>query len=241
MRCEQFERRLHQVLDRREVPSEDPRLSSHARQCPPCRQRLAACHRLLTGLDLLELPVPGDDFPLQVVRRAERPRRQLAAHRRFQGVWASLAVGLALALLVPLAWYAHRSQAIVRHRELAARPVAPATAIAGKQGNLPAGISRSPRPAHAGPGPKLGVAASTSLAIDRHPPLALLRVWTASWSDRWNPVDELTDGLTPITTPLGVAVEEIRRTIPLGQVEAPQPPSADSVRKDPRHQTPRIA
>lgn len=241
MRCAQFERRLHQVLDRREVPSEDPRLSLHARQCPPCRQRLAACQRLLMGLDLLELPVPGDDFPLQVVRRLERPRRRLAAHRRFQGVWASLAVGLALALLVPLAWYSQRSQAIVRHGALAARPVAPATANAGKQGDLPDGISRPPRPAKAGPGAKQALAASTSLAIDQHPPLALLRVWTASWSDRWNPVDELTDGLTPITTPLGVAVEEIRRTIPLGQAETPQPPSADSVRKEPRHPTPRIA
>ena len=104
MRCEQFEQRMHRLLDRREIPSEDPRLTRHAERCAPCRETLAACGRMLDGLNLLELPVPGDDFPRRVIRRAQVARPSLAASRRFHAAWAAIAVTLALALLLPVAW-----------------------------------------------------------------------------------------------------------------------------------------
>lgn len=241
MRCEQFERRLHQALDRREGPTEDPRLVRHARRCRACRQTFVSCQRLLAGLDLLELPVPGDDFPLQVVRRIEESRLAAAAKRIHRKAWAAMAVGLSLALLVSLAWHLPRSGSVAQPDSPAGQPFAPATASGAGSGRLVWRNPQQPRGDEADSVPRANTASSTSLAIDHRPPLALLRVWTESWSDRWNPVDGLTDGLTPIVTPLGVAVEEIRRTIPLGQAEAPQTPSPDSVRKDVRHQTQPIA
>jgi hypothetical protein len=85
-----------------------------------------------------------------------------------------------------------------------------------------------------------GTDLASSLALDQQPPFVLLRSWTASWSGRWNPVDGLANGLTPIMTPLGVAVEEIRRTIPLGLADRPAP-SADSVQNSSRQDTLPIA
>ena len=65
-------------------PSEDSRLNRHADRCPECRETLAACGRMIDGLNLMELPVPGDDFPLRVVRRTQVGRPSLAASRRVQ-------------------------------------------------------------------------------------------------------------------------------------------------------------
>ena len=103
MRCAEFEKRLHRLLDRRESPSEDSRLNRHADRCPECRETLAACGRMIDGLNLLELPVPGDDFPLRVVRRTRVGRPSLVASRRFNAAWAAIVVTLALALLLPFA------------------------------------------------------------------------------------------------------------------------------------------
>jgi len=196
---------------------------------------------MLSGLDLMELPVPGDDFALQLVRRVEESRASRAANRRSRETWAALAVGLSLVLLVSLAWYAQRSQTAVRGGALAARPTAPAAASADSRRGPVHGDSKRRRGNDARSASQPSVAASALLAIDQPPPLALLRAWTTSWSGRWNPVDGITDGLTPITTPLSVAVEEIRRAIPLGQADVHPAPSADSVRKEARREMHRIA
>ena len=103
MRCADFEKRLHRLLDQREIPSEDSQLNRHAHRCPECRETLAACGRMIDGLNLMELPVPGDDFPLRVVRQTQIGRPSLAASRRFNAAWAAIAVTLALALLLPFA------------------------------------------------------------------------------------------------------------------------------------------
>ncbi|MCU0875315.1 MAG: zf-HC2 domain-containing protein [Pirellulaceae bacterium] len=219
MRCEQFEQRLHRLLDRRETPSEDSRLNRHAERCAQCRETLAACGHMLDGLNLMELPVPGDDFPLRVIRQTQVARPALAASRRFNAAWAALAVTLALALLLPVAWRKDRAESAAASGPLFARTMQPATPRAVEDGTAPI---RPKRPQ--------GPALASSLDLDQQQPLVLLRSWTASWSDRWNPVDGLADGLTPIMTPLSVAVEEIRRTIPLGLADRPAAPSADSVR-----------
>jgi hypothetical protein len=54
-------------------------------------------------------------------------------------------------------------------------------------------------------------------------------------------VNGLADGLNPITVPLSVAVEEIRRTIPLSLIDQPPAPSADSVRREVRSDKPPVA
>ncbi len=230
MRCVDFEKRLHRLLDRRESPSEDSRLNRHAARCPECRETLAACGRMIDGLNLLELPVPGDDFPLRVVRRTQVRRRSLAASRRFNAAWAAIAVTLALALLVPLAWRAIRTDSAAAPGPTLARMTQPSTSRTVEAGTDHINPERQPE-----------TAPPSSLDLDRQQPLVLLRSWTASWSGRWNPVDGLSEGLTPIMTPLSVAVEEIRRTIPLGQTDGPTAPSADSVRNRANRDEPPVA
>jgi hypothetical protein len=230
MQCEQFEQRLHRLLDRRETPSEDSRLNRHAERCARCRETLAACGRVLDGLNLMELPVPGDDFLRRVVRRTQVARPSLAASRRFHGAWAAVAVTLALALLLSFAWRKDRSESPAASAPMVAQMAQPSTSSADEAGTNPTNPKR-----------RQETAPPSSLDLDQQQPLVLLRSWTASWSGRWNPVDGLSEGLTPIMTPLSVAVEEIRRTIPLGQTDGPTTPSADSVRNRANRDQPPVA
>jgi hypothetical protein len=230
MRCEQFEQRLHRLLDRREPPSEDSRLNRHAERCAQCRETLAACGRMLDGLNFLELPVPGDEFPLRVIRQTQVARPSLATSRRFHAAWAAIAVTLALALLLPVAWRKNRAESPAASGPMVAQMTQPSTSRPVQDGTDPLNPKR-----------QQGIASPSSLDLDQQPPLVLLRTWTASWSGRWNPVDGLSEGLTPIMTPLSVAVEEIRRTIPLGLVDRPAAPPADSVRNPANRDKPPIA
>jgi hypothetical protein len=231
MRCADFERRLHRLLDQREIPSEDSQLNRHAHRCPECRETLAACGRMIDGLNLMELPVPGDDFPLRVVRQTQIGRPSLAASRRFNAAWAAIAVTLALALLLPFAWRKDRTESAAASGPTLARLEDGTDHTSPKRQQ---GDDRHPNPPQE-------TAQPSSLDLDQQQPLVLLRSWTASWSGRWNPVDGLSEGLTPIMTPLSVAVEEIRRTIPLGQTDGPTTPSADSVRNRANRDKPPIA
>lgn len=224
MRCDQFEQRLQRCLDRREGPSSDSALRRHASVCPRCRETLAACTRLAAGLDLLELPVPGGEFSQRVVGQVRTNRRWPGATRRLVGAILAVAASLLLA------WLPH----------LAGRnnPVPSATASVAVP-PLGAGTAPSPNAVSGGPA-TVSPAARTA---DVRFPLVPWRNWPITWSLRsWNPVDRLAGGLTPITTPLGVAVEEIRRTIPLGRDERPKASSGnDSVRRSFDRDAPPVA
>ena len=137
MRCEQFEQRLHRLLDRRETPSEDSRLNRHAERCAQCRETLAACGRMVDGLNLMELPVPGDDFPLRVIRRTQVARPSLAASRRFHGAWAAIAVTLALALLRPVRLAQDRAESPAASAPMVARMTQPSTSRTIEAGTDP--------------------------------------------------------------------------------------------------------
>ena len=225
MRCGQFEERLHDLLDRRFEPRKDRELARHARRCPACRETLAACTRMLDGLDLMEVPVPDDDFsvrvlsrtPLSLPRRAIRPR---ATRRRFGASVAAIATALAVSILAFVAWRTSRI----------ASPLAPPSLIAA----LP---DTSGVPAEPARGSDLsfphGQDRSALLALAPQQPWSLWLRWQETWSSAdWSPVDGLANGLNPITVPLSVAVEEIRRTIPLSLVEPPPAPPADSARHE---------
>lgn len=222
MRCRQFEERLQHLLDRRQAPSEDAHLMRHARRCPECRETLAACARMLDGLNLLELPVPDDDFSQRVVNRTP-VRRPPFAGRRVGNALAAVAAALAMSLLLSVAWRTDRTES-----PPAAAPLIAAAAPLpeNRQATDAAANRTNPTPQH---GPSL----STSLALAQQQPLSLLLRWKETWGEAaWRPVDDLADGLNPITVPLSVAVEEIRRAIPLGLADEPPAPSADSVRRN---------
>ena len=225
MRCEQFEQRLQRCLDRRERPSDDPAIRRHAGVCPRCRGTLAAYDRLADGLDLLELPVPDETFSQRVVRQVRVDRRSPAVGRRLAGAILAIAACLLLAWLPQ---FAGRDDTVS-----SASPRVAAT------GTAPAVVARMTSVSHGVPsGPS--AAASTGMTADAKIGLIPWTIWPTSLSfGAWNPIDTLAGGLTPITSPLGVAVEEIRRTIPLGRVEPPSASRGDSVRRSAsRHASP---
>lgn len=218
MRCEQFEQRLQRCLDQRRGPSGDPALRRHASVCPQCRKTLNACDRLAVGLDLLELPVPRGEFSQRVVGQVRMARRWPATRRRLTGAVLAVAASLLLGWLPQFAGHDNPvpSGSPRVSAAIAASPVA-------------ASATRGPGAVSVGP----AVAAQAGLAADGRNSLVPWTMWPMTWSlPAWNPVDQLAGGLTPITAPLGVAVEEIRRTIPLGREERPRASShSDSVRR----------
>lgn len=227
MTCGQFEKRLHDLLDRRLAPSEDLQLARHARRCPACRETLAACTRMIDGLNLLELPVPDDGFSSRVLKRTPlckplRTGQARASQQRIGTAWAAGAAALALSLLLFVAWRADRRQA----------PSAPASLAAVLPDNSTAAPQTAERTGAILP---QGLDRTSSLALASQQPWSLLLRWKETWSvANWSSVDGLADGLNPITMPLSVAVEEIRRTIPLSLVEPRPAPSADSARRPDR-------
>ena len=215
MRCEQFEQRLQRCLDRRQRPSDDPALRRHAGVCPQCRGTLAACARLAEGLDLLELPVPDESFSQRVVGHVRVHRRSPVSRRRLVGVVLAVAATRLVAWLPQFA-VRDESPPSVSERTAASDAVLPEDAR----------MSASPRAAAATP----AMAVPTGMIADVRIPLVPWTSWPATWSfQTWDPIDRLAGGLTPITAPLGVAVQEIRRTIPLGRAERPSASSGDSV------------
>jgi len=220
MLCEQFEQRLQRCLDRRQQPSGDPALRRHASVCPPCRGTLAAYTRLADGLDLLELPVPDQSFSQRVVEHVRVQRRSPAARRRLVGAVLAVAASL-LAAWLPQFAGRNASLPPVSGRS----PARDATLAAD------AGVPAGPRARTLARARDVPAGTTAEVRI----PLVPWTNWPADWSfQTWRPIDRLAGGLTPITAPLGVAVQEIRRTIPLGRIEQPSAPSGDSIRQSSR-------
>jgi hypothetical protein len=112
MQCEKFERRLHQVLDQRGRPEDDPQLLFHARACAACRNRLAAQELLWAGLAEQVTPQVSANFAETVVHRALAHRPSPLAVSRYPRRLSTLAAAAALLLaLIPTAYWASR------HRE----------------------------------------------------------------------------------------------------------------------------
>ena len=219
MRCEQFEQRLQRCLDRRQRPSDDPALRRHAGVCPQCRGTLAACARLADGLDLLEVPVPDESFSQRVVGHFRVQRRLPVSWRRLVGAVLAVAASLLVAWL---------PQFVVRD---GSPSVSERTAASDAALPVDVRMSASPRAVAATP----AMAIPTGMIADVRLPLIPWTSWPATWSfETWDPLDRLAGGLTPITASLGVAVQEIRRTIPLGRAERPAASSGDPVRQSSR-------
>ena len=89
MKCDEFDERVHSLLDDRVPIDADPMLLKHADACGKCRGMLGTYGNLLAGLDCCEIPELSPDFTQRVVdqvyveqvgavRPAKRTRRWLA-------------------------------------------------------------------------------------------------------------------------------------------------------------------
>ncbi len=105
MQCETFEGRLHELLDRRELPESDASLREHALVCSDCAETLAAQDALFAGLAKAEIPTISADFTQRVLAN-KRPELNHRFFRRFSLGLLVLAAVLLVAVL-PTYWWLH--------------------------------------------------------------------------------------------------------------------------------------
>jgi hypothetical protein len=105
MNCSEFEIRLNDVLDQRELPQYDELLVGHAQTCRDCQQRLAAQEALFAGLELFDPPALSPRFAQRVLHDARAPQIAVASHHaeRSSWNWPAIATLLAWAAAVLLA------------------------------------------------------------------------------------------------------------------------------------------
>jgi hypothetical protein len=199
MRCDEFDVRLNQMLDRRRSPENDPQLRHHALVCLSCQERLATTRRLLDGLDMLDVPPLADDFALRVVSQVVPASH--VQHRSSWFTWEVAVAGMLLISLLPGYWLLRQST----------RPVAtvtPAPQAVDSQALAYAGSSTSASGDRA-------IADDSLWAIYRN---SLLELYPEATRERHRQqVSEIAADLRPIATPFNAAVTAIRRTIPVGR------------------------
>lgn len=204
MRCEQFEFRLQDLLDRRERPEFDASLLEHAEVCGACQRLLAGQELLLAAL---EQPLP-DDTDHQFVARIMAEATAWPSRRVRLGNAVMALAGLAamfLLISVP-AWKLPVSPE--EHSKLAAAGDPEST-----PGGELAGDSRpQPRldadPSASSPGPFLP---EVPFHLDEY--LSLLEFH----GDNLQHVDQLAGGFRPLASSLSFAFDAFRRSFPLGR------------------------
>ena len=82
MRCDEFEIRLNELLDRRERPELDAPLCAHARECDACGETLFAHELLFEGLVGQSRPQPPADLSERVLASWRMDSRAVAPDRK---------------------------------------------------------------------------------------------------------------------------------------------------------------
>jgi hypothetical protein len=208
MRCDEFEVRLNQVLDRRRSLGGDLQLRDHAQVCPDCREQLATMCQLLDGLDLLEVPPLADDFALRVVSQVVpapvHPQRSS---------WLPWAVAAVLLLsLLP------------GYRFL--RPlISPVATNWSQRGSDSPTVAYTGSPASDSVDRVVAGRSLWTLYGN-----SLLELYPEATRERHRQqVSEIAEDLRPIATPFNAAVTAIRRTIPFGRAPEKGQPRASLV------------
>jgi hypothetical protein len=208
MQCDEFDVRLHKILDRRRLPDCDPHLRHHAQVCPRCGKQLTAALRLLEGLDLLEVPPLRDDFALRVIQQV------VPASQTRRARWTPLAIAVAATLLIgllPGLGYLLRSGGSWDLN-------APDRSVSS--GEIAYAISSTPANGTRAVDDSLWVLYGNSI----------LKLYPEKTRERHRQrVSEFAEDLRPIATPFNAAVTAIRRSIPVGRSTDKGQPSASIV------------
>jgi hypothetical protein len=197
MRCDEFSKRLDEVLDQRCDPAADLSLRKHALTCPNCREELVAVGRLLTGLEVWDPPAPAPDFAQRVVAQVLAHPHHRPWYRAAWCGWVVAAAALLLIALLPAYW------------------------LASQNGNQTAAVSTPSVDS------RVALVRTNSGApmVDQLPNNSLWsyygtsiwQLYPASARERHRQqVSEIADDLRPIATSFNAAVSAIRRTIPVG-------------------------
>ncbi len=99
MKCDEFELRIHELLDQRVCPSTSEQIELHAGQCSACRETLLATTALLDGLQFVDAPEISTDFTDRVMREFARPVRRRSSVATMIAALAMVAAVLLVALI----------------------------------------------------------------------------------------------------------------------------------------------
>jgi len=238
MQCESFERRMHDLLDRRLLPEEDPELRIHAQQCVACRRTLATQTILMRTL-VATMPAAVIASETTFSRRARNAGHGNVppAARRLHSLaaWSGALVAASLLLMLAFAGWTDRAverdRSLVKSPELAGprRPEAPGLASPAWSGRLSAPIGIEPFRAHLNstPHPMIGVGLIAATGWERALGVtANLRFERTNSESRW--LQQVHTSVQPIAQSLDSAWTVFRHTVlpPHSSVSATGEPQA---------------
>lgn len=231
MRCDQFDQRLQNLLDRRSRPEWDASLRAHAVKCDDCASKLDLQRRLFATLrsDTQRFARRSVPFPPSHAHSASLCTSALSEHQNSRPTqvahpYLRWSVAAACLLLISLSALALRSPLPRAAREFAnAEP--PAQELVSPQGNVVAN-RLALAPAVLDP--------TTLRPVAGEPPLVVLGpIWTsveyhfvATVDERRTSLESIAGGLRPVTDSLTTAMEVLRRTFFSAADPAPEKPQA---------------
>ena len=236
MHCKQFEVRLDHLLDQRLSPDTDYELQAHTYECEACRNLLSYHSQVMQHLELKPIPMPSTNFAQRVVTRCTKlirhhdltqPRVSLLpapddssntvkSTRLKLGHWFSWIATTAATTLLIIALHWQFNSADLTNTPVAQQP--------DQQVEIPV---KKPS-AITGTNPQQ--VAEQAFTIENQSSDRKLTQWlknpnsdvrkqVGSWindlNDRSNdPLQQFTDGLSPITSSFTVTWKALRQTIP---------------------------
>lgn len=239
MRCDRFEARVYQLLDRRIDPAMDEQLRDHAEVCETCGELFRAQEDLFVGLTLTEPSLETDEFVQRVVDSAQP---QTASVGLPTTVWTAVAALSALVLIAVLPWLQAKGTQSGRNTSAASQPydkpgtTSPPTGATESFGLVMSTTSvpaDRPDRRHNLPSEQDMTVAWTELALRWQ---AIGSQWSASKnreSQDW--MRQFTGGLRPLTTSMSSAINVVRSTLDGQRELRTTKPQARSSHVPPRH------
>jgi len=227
MKCDEFDERVHSLLDDRGPIDADPMLLEHADACAKCRGTLGTYGDLLDGLDCSEIPELSPDFTQRVVDQVCAERVVTVRPARRSRRWLALAaVAIAAGILIALIPY-------LGSRPTPNEPIAPRVVEDDGQENLEPSLAEQPK--DESPHDDATQVANGEVDADskaeaeaKQLRIVLNQLTPNLHYDRIVPMDQIRGGLRPITSSLAVAIDALRSTIPLGRQDNAKEPTSDS-------------
>lgn len=227
MRCDEFDERVHRLLDDRMPIHGDQRLLEHAEACSKCRGLLGTYDDLFGGLESGQIPEVSPGFTQRVVAQVCTGQPQTEPSPKRARRWYALAaVAIAAALLIAIF-------PLLRSRLAPNQPNVPKLVEDNhkEQGEPPAPKSTNGETLH-DDAPQVALEPG-----DVHPDAEAEAKQLRDLVDqlapslpytRIVPVDQIRGGFRPIASSLAVAIDALRNTIPIGRTDHSKEPSGHS-------------
>jgi len=225
MKCEEFEGRLQDLLDRRVSPNLDEQLDAHVVDCVNCRRLLLATSSLLDGVALNDFPEPSESFTDRVIIAATTNEKNLlprsVAAISMLAVVAALLLVAVLPGLITLLEPTNQSEVLSNNSGMNTR----SESNKGITQTVPPGVDPEDE--------TYGEVNRTNAEDELSDPLIALNLSSLAEASQQINSDKI-PGVRPIRSSFTVAFDLIRRTFPGGgKSESTAKPQAGAMRELP--------